>query len=591
MVVMWAHQLCRLQKSAIIVTPSFALTLSRAVLGWIVLLSCALSTKPTFSQSTNVDSDQPILPSFSARAERERDTRPEGVPTDGVLQENGAVIGRVIINPQTIFDTSIPAENTQLFRLANRLHYGTRVATVEDKLLFETGEAFDPQIIAESERLLRDTRYLYDAQIRPVAYDNNVVDLEVQTRDVWTLNPGVSFGRKGGENSSGFELEELNLLGLGTQLSLKHTSDVDRDSTSLRYVDGQLGRSWWRIETEYADNSDGQRQRLILEQPFYALEARRSAGISLADEERIDNFYDAGKEVYEFGRQRRFAEIKWGWSNGRGTRFIDRFSVGWTFDNQSFSDVGSASPDLLPTDRKLSYPWFSWERLEDRYLEGRNLDQIERTEDVSLGWRFFTRIGLARSDWSADRNALLLSSTVSKGYEWGRGRQLQWQTALTSRYESGQFVDTLLSGRIQYYQRQSDRRLLFAAFEWDAGHKLDQDRQLSLGGDSGLRGYPLRYSDGEGRWLFTVEQRAFSNWYPFRLVHVGAAAFIDVGSTWGKTRFGSEQRVLSNVGVGLRLGNSRSALGNVLHIDLAMPLGGSGSSKDLQLIVETKKSF
>jgi hypothetical protein len=588
---MWTHQLFSIRKRAAIVIPLLSLTPNRPILGRAFLLSFALFAAPAFSQSAKYDSDQPVLPSFSARAEREIDIRPEGMPSDDALKENEAVIGRIIINPNEIFDTRISAENTRLFRLANRLHYGTRVATVEDKLLFETGETFDPKIIAESERLLRDTRYLYDAQIRPVAYDNNVVDLEVQTRDVWTLNPGVSFGRKGGENSSGFELEELNLLGLGTQLSLKHTSDVDRDSTSLRYVDGQLGRSWWRIETEYADNSDGQRQRLILEQPFYALDTRRSAGISLVDEERIDNFYDAGEEVYEFGRQRRFAEIKWGWSSGRATRFIDRFSVGWTFDNQSFSDVGSVPSDLLPSDRKLSYPWFSWERLEDRYLEGRNLDQIERTEDVSLGWRFFTRIGLARSDWAADRNAFLLASSVSKGYEWSRGRQLQWQTALTSRYERGQFVDTLLSGRIQYYRRQSDRRLFFAALEWDAGHKLDQDQQLSLGGDSGLRGYPLRFSDGEGRWLFTVEQRAFSNWYPFRLVHVGAAAFIDVGSTWGRSRFESEQRVLSNFGLGLRLGNSRSALGNVLHMDLAMPLGGSGSVKDLQFIVETKKSF
>jgi hypothetical protein len=43
--------------------------------------------------------------------------------------------------------------------------------------------------------------------------------------------------------------------------------------------------------------------------------------------------------------------------------------------------------------------------------------------------------------------------------------------------------------------------------------------------------------------------------------------------------------------VGLRLGNSRSALGNVLHIDLAFPLQGDRSIKSMQIIVETKKSF
>jgi hypothetical protein len=556
----------------------------------LVLLLSASSVLSGIWQA-KAEPGKPVLPSLSTRTEREQTARAEGVPTDADLRANGALIGRVTIMPRPIFDTTVPAEDTRLFRLANRLHYRTRVATVEDRMLFKPGEVFDPQIIAESERLLRDTRYLYDAEIRPIAYQNNVVDLEVLTRDVWTLNPGVSFGRKGGENSSGFELEELNLLGLGTQLSLKHTSDVDRNSTSLRYVDNQLGRSWWRIETEYADNSDGERQRLILEQPFYSLDTRQTAGLSLIDDQRIDNFYKAGEKAFEFGHHQRMAEIKWGWSKGRTVRFIDRFSVGWTVDDRTFSALSSIPVNLLPTDRKLSYPWFTWERLEDRYLEGRNFDQIERTEDIALGWRFLTRVGLARTDWSSDRNALLWSSSVSKGHDWGKGQQLHWQASLGLRYEAGQFVDTLLSGRVQFYRRQSERRLLFAALEVDAGHKLDPDRQLTLGGDSGLRGYPLRYRDGEGRWLFTLEQRAFSNWYPFRLVHVGAAAFVDVGSTWGRSRFNSEQSVLGNVGIGLRLGNSRSALGNVLHIDLAMPLGARSGSNDIQLIIETKKSF
>ncbi len=127
---------------------------------------------------------------------------------------------------------------------------------------------------------------------------------------------------------------------------------------------------------------------------------------------------------------------------------------------------------------------------------------------------------------------------------------------------------------------------------FDAGHNLDADRQILIGGDTGLRGYPLRYQGGEGRWLFTLEQRAFTNWYPFRLVNVGAAAFVDVGGAWGTNRFGTKpQGVLSDVGIGLRLGNSRSGLGNVLHMDLAFPLNGDRSIKSVQFLVETKRSF
>ena len=41
----------------------------------------------------------------------------------------------------------------------------------------------------------------------------------------------------------------------------------------------------------------------------------------------------------------------------------------------------------------------------------------------------------------------------------------------------------------------------------------------------------------------------------------------------------------------LRLGNSRSGLGNVIHVDVAFPLDRDASIKNVQLLVETKKRF
>ena len=46
-------------------------------------------------------------------------------------------------------------------------------------------------------------------------------------------------------------------------------------------------------------------------------------------------------------------------------------------------------------------------------------------------------------------------------------------------------------------------------------HALDPDQQLLIGGDTGLRGYPLGYESGTSRGLLTVEQRFYTDWYPF----------------------------------------------------------------------------
>jgi hemolysin activation/secretion protein len=252
----------------------------------------------------------------------------------------------------------------------------------------------------------------------------------------------------------------------------------------------------------------------------------------------------------------------------------------------------SSLPTAPPPDRKLAYPWVAAEWLQDEYRVARNRDQIERPEDFEYGWRVRTQLGYADGAFGADRSSVLFDSRVSRGLEVGARQTWLFAAALAGRYEDGELTDTILTGSARWYLRQSERRLLYAALGFDAGHNLDADRQILIGGDTGLRGYPLRYQGGEGRWLFTLEQRAFSNWYPFRLVNVGAAAFVDVGGAWGDNPFGTRsQGVLSDVGVGLRLGNSRSGLGNVLHLDLAFPLNGDSSIKNVQFLVETKRSF
>jgi len=49
--------------------------------------------------------------------------------------------------------------------------------------------------------------------------------------------------------------------------------------------------------------------------------------------------------------------------------------------------------------------------------------------------------------------------------------------------------------------------------------------------------------------------------------------------------------VLRDIGFGLRLGNMRSALGNVVHIDVAHPLDGDPSISRIQVIIEAKRTF
>lgn len=535
-----------------------------------------------------------VLPSVRSRTANLVPERPPDVPSDSELEAAGARIGDVRIDAANIFDTSRAEEDTALFRLANRLHVSTRSATIRDQLLFRSGEAYRGRLLEESERILRGTRYLQEASIRPVAYHDGLVDIEVVTNDVWTLNPGVSFGREGGKNSSGFKLEDLNLLGLGTQVSIGRSSSVDRTSTTLRYLDQQFLGTWWTLGAEHSDNSDGRTEELRLEQPFYALDTRHALGFSARRDDRIDSLYDLGEIVDQFAVRQRAATLYGGWSTGLRQGWVRRFSAGFTYDEASFASVSgvAGSTTLLPSNRKLSYPWVGYEWIEDEFEKARNRDQIEKTEDVQLGLRAGVRLGYAAPVFGADRAAVIFGGELSHGFVPGERQRLLFSASLSGRLEEGIAKDTLGGISARYYFRQSERRLLFLSAEGDIGKRLDLDHPLTLGGDNGLRGYPLRYQGGDGRWVMTAEQRFFSNWYPFRLFNVGGAVFYDMGRTWGVNPYGTPAKgLLKDVGFGLRLGNSRSALGNVLHVDVAFPLDRSTSIRNVQFVVQTERSF
>jgi hypothetical protein len=93
--------------------------------------------------------------------------------------------------------------------------------------------------------------------------------------------------------------------------------------------------------------------------------------------------------------------------------------------------------------------------------------------------------------------------------------------------------------------------------------------------------------------LFTIEQRYFTDWYPFRLARVGGAIFADVGRTWGDNpvQGSPPQGWLRDVGFGLRLGPTRGGAHEVLHIDIAFPLDGDPSIENVQILLESKGSF
>jgi hemolysin activation/secretion protein len=514
-------------------------------------------------------------------------------PAPDALEAEGATIGEIRIVIGDVFDTSIPGERAWLYRTANKLHMETREDTIRDQLLFKTGEPYRARVIEETERLLRANGYLYSAEVEPVRYHDGVVDLVVRTRDVWTLNPGFSYSRAGGENDVGAQIEEKNLFGTGQQVSVAWGDDVDREAIQFDFYDPHFGDGFTRFGLMYADATDGETSALRLQRPFYSVDTRRAGGVTLFDGRLNQPRYVLGDQVGEFEQSSEHHELQFGVSPGLTGRWVRRYTAGVTYERDEFAtlpDVTPAGP--LPEDRELLYPWIGIEILEDRYEERHNQDQIRRTEDVLLGLTAGARLGYASDSLGSDRDAWIAQLWAQDGHDLRPGHTLYGTVAASGRLEDGSLTNGVLEAEARYYWQTSEKSKFYLDLSGALAEDLDAERQLLLGGDNGLRGYPLRYQAGTSRALLTLEQRYYTDWYPFHLFYVGAAAFFDVGRTWGTDVTGAESLGwLRDVGIGLRLGSSRSSFGNVIHIDLAFPLDGDDDIDDVQLLVKTKARF
>lgn len=522
--------------------------------------------------------------------------RAGALPGFAELEARGARIGAITVRAGPIFDADNPDEDNALFRLANRLHVTTRPSVVARALLFRSGEPVSARLIEESERLLRADRQFYDVAIRPVAlHDDGVVDIEVATRDTWSFDPGLSVGHSGGRTTGGFDVRDYNVFGTGTMISLGRAKDVDRTSTAFEFSNRRAFGTRAAFDLQHATSSDGRRDAVSLVRPFYALDERWSAGASALDDTRVDSVYEAGEAVARYRRGERHAELFGALSPGLRDGWVQRWALGLSLQDDTYAlDPALPAPAApLPQDRRLRAPFVRFELVEDRFEREVNRNLVGRPEFFALGLATKLQIGKALPGLGSTQRPWLYDASLSRGFEPWPEQRLMVQALLTGELDDGRVQRQRAGIKAQYYLPQDRRRLFYAALAFDRLTRPELPDTLLLGADEGLRGYPLRYQGGARRALFTVEQRFYTDLYVWQLFRVGGALFFDAGRAWGGANGinAADPGWLRDVGAGLRIVSVRSAFSNVLHIDLAVPIGAASNIRKVQLNLKTKASF
>ncbi len=503
----------------------------------------------------------------------------------------GKRIRHIHFNSLSIFDKDNPRENNRLYMFLNKLHVNTRPKVIEAQLLFEEGEALDVSRVEESERILRKRPYLTNAYILPLNICQDQVDLVVITQDAWALEPQFSVSKESEGTNSGFAISDGNILGSGNSLTVGYEENAQRNLVNYDFRNPHIFNSQIAVKLYYADTSDGRDTIVDVSHPFYSLQTPWSAGLYTQDVTQEEKIRHMDMEINQFQHQSMNNQVYFGFASEITDTYTRRWLFGFSNEEDNFYPT-LETQQSVPLARKAVYPWVEFQLLENRFGVFKNVNQIQRPEDIALGQNFTFRLGYGGTAFDNTNDVIRYIGSYTNIAEVSKHHILEAGLTLDGRhYASLDKVSTAVASfSINYNYFQDEKRRWYMGLRYDIGQDLAQYEELTLGDITGLRGYPTDFQRGDESYVFTVEHRYFSDLHIFNLMRVGAVAFVDVGKAWGIEEYGYSP-LLSNFGVGLRLSSSKVRIGNVVHVDIATPLSARDGVDKYQLTIGAKQRF
>lgn len=489
-----------------------------------------------------------------------------------------------------IFDLS-DKDTIFLHEWANFFHIKTKNITLLNESAFFLDKCqISKDDLQELERHLRSKKYIRNASVK-YNEDNKV---EVTTWDNWSLLPTASFGRKGGSNTFSVGIKDRNLLGLGIDTELEYYSNDQRTGYAILTQFPLFLNNNINANIRFSNNDDGTSEAIFLQKKFVSFDTKNAFNVGFDNFNQTDTQYENGIESNQYAHQQVFSTVSWHWLHRNSSKNTLRFGAGYTNEEHNFLTIpDSTIVSTIPKNRKFNYPFLSVDYLQKDYRKLINLNLINHIEDFNLGWNATANIG---SDLSSNEGAptLIWQSNVSKGIDILENSFL--------------FFEANFEGEI-YRNSDEVNRLLFS-FNTSYFHKFNEswgayfnnrnvlsknqfiDTPIVLGGETGIRGFPLQYQHGKQSTQYTFEARYYPHINIYKLLELGAAAFVDTGRVFGQSELSQNQSPwMTSIGLGARFYSTHSSEARVIHVDIIKPITADPNVNSIEFRLTTKHSF
>lgn len=499
------------------------------------------------------------------------------------LAAQAPVIDSVVILRDDVFDEG---EFGVVGRTMRTLHVTTREHVVRRELLLAPGVPYDSALAAETERNLRRLGVFRRVRIDTLRVDDRLV-LRVLTQDGWSTSLIFDFNVAAGQTSLTLGVSESNLLGMGGSAGLRYRSTPDRTSWLMAYRQPRLIADRVGVTAQLDLRSDGRSIFGAVGQPFLSLSSRWSYGVDGTEfDGDVLRFRDGNPTPAETLRRRySLVRAEGAHALSASPRGYLRLGVLGQVRRDDFVPQPIAGQPFPSTWTGAVGPYVEWSRA--RFAVVRNTESFLREEDQSISLTLRLAVLAAPRAFGYERDGAGFTLSGSAGARIPRGL-LRLDGGFSALVDEAGVDSSTATIRGRLLLQPSPRHSIVAG-----GFMGWQENQLpgaefDIGLSYGLRAYPLHAFTGDRAWLVGAEYRLTLADDLWRILGVALGAFGEAGGAWFD---GDSRRTGANVGLGIRVGPSRLASGDMFRLDAAYRFEGAGFEPGWSLVLGRGLSF
>jgi len=462
----------------------------------------------------------------------------------------------------SVFDTTIRSD-LWLDRTLNSLHFNTHDQVIRSYLQFHEGDRVNPVILADNERILRQSALFEDARLLVISNVNSdSADIIVIIRDVFPV--GFDLKIRDAQSSS-IRLYNRNILGFGQQLS--QSFEINTDQRPRIYLSEgafkirNIRRSFTDVVLAWQNRPEMKTGGIQVTKPFISPETRTGGGLYIRN---IKSMAIPGDQ--QAATTLEYSEYDlWG---GYST-IINRFQSP-AFDRSVLAITGryynlnmNGSPSVV---MRLLYPSVTVNRylaavslIRSGYYRSNMVTGFGRTEDIPTGHLARLTLGYETS---------ILHRRMYSGIKLLSGRLLTRRGFIYSWFEGsgywseGRMNDGVAGLGCDYisplYKSGTFRIRSFGSLSYLKGINRGSDSRLLLKNNDFSETFNRFETSGDQRITARIESVIFSPYYllGFRFA---AYAFAEAAAIAPNSQFVLTGDLVPAIGLGLRIKNENLA--------------------------------